>query len=52
MEQKKTMIFYRRKRVLYDVDEEYLSGLEALRNDAAKSKRQSKPSKLRDVSRF
>ena len=34
-----------------DVDEEYLSSLEALRNDDAKKKRQSKPSKLRDVSR-
>jgi amidophosphoribosyltransferase len=35
-----------------DVDEEYLTSLEAMRNDDAKRKRESKPSKLRDVSRF
>lgn len=35
-----------------DVDDEYLSGLESARNDFAKKKSKTKPSKLRDVSQF
>lgn len=35
-----------------DVDDEYLQGLQALRNDDAKKRKQSKPSKMRDVSQF
>jgi len=35
-----------------DVTDEYLSGLESLRNDKAKGKLKTKPSRLRDVSRF
>jgi len=35
-----------------DVDDEYLAGLEELRNDSAKKKGKMRPSKLRDVSQF